>query len=110
MTNTTRRVFIERLSLAPAALLVAGVGAAAAQPASGMGGRCVVEGEDGLPASLHFVEDSPHGPSRACRTCEFWSADANAQCGMCVMMRRSTPPTGHCDAWTLRPGSPQPQG
>lgn len=102
-SGSSRRMFLRSLSLAPAALVVAGASRAMAQSAvTPVDGACTVNTDDGLPGSLHFVEVSAN-PDQLCRGCTFWTAQSDAgTCGDCVMLRRGTPPTGHCDSWAAR--------
>lgn len=96
---TSRRWLLRALPLASTALLFGGVKSARAQ---GSGDAvCRTPDEDGLPASLEFVAQSPHA-DRSCSRCEFWTAAEGGGCGACEMMRRTTPPTGYCTSFAQR--------
>jgi len=95
---SSRRLILGALAFAPALVLFARRGQAQADDA----GACVTSDDDGMPGALNYVDASPHGAERACRTCEFWTAAPDAGCGVCAMMRRSTVPTGYCDSWARR--------
>ena len=104
-SRASRRVFLQSLSLAPAALLLAGGqkarAQAAATPATPVAGACAVDPSNSTISLVQFVAVSPDA-AQVCHGCSFWTGDASGNCGACAILMTGTPPTGHCISWTAR--------
>lgn len=105
--RASRRDALRMIACAPAAWALVAGGAGQAQEAAAP--VCPSE-DDGMRASLNYIEVSAYGAERDCRNCDFWvAAEGDAACGGCTLIAGPISPYAYCDSWALMAGAAEPE-
>lgn len=60
------------------------------------------EADSELRTQLEYVDRSPHGTAKNCRTCAFYVAGEQNQCGQCTLVKGPIHPLGYCNSWAAK--------
>jgi len=101
--RTSRRVFLQTTAaLVGATALAACGGGEEALNCNDTSG--LTEGQRSTRTSLGYVEASPHGATKNCANCNFYTAAAANQCGSCTLIQGPINPSGYCNSWAEKQG------
>ena len=101
--SKSRRIFLKTLTAAGGALgAVALTGGCSKDELTCTDTSSLTATEQATRTNLAYVDTSPHGETKDCANCNFYTAAGENQCGTCTLMKGPINPKGYCNSWAAK--------